>query len=194
MSNLIKFFLLLIFIVVIWSINSFLLPIVTKDVDTISQFKKELLFKQSFDSASPAKLSQSLDQFIPRKFDKTQIIDLIAVFAQESGVEISSLDVQAERLRASSSEVDVINNNVTTDTTNISQQQLSKSNTLKSVKLNISIKGNKNSIDIFISKLANSRPYIDIQSIDITFNKLLLGSGVQDITSIITSNIYYITL
>ena len=52
----------------------------------------------------------------------------------------------------------------------------------------------KNAINLFTSKLADSKQYMDIQSIDMTFNKSPLGGGVQDISFIITLKLYYVTL
>lgn len=194
MSNLIKILSLPIFIVSIWSVNSFFLPMVTKDLDIIDDAKKELLLKESFNASSPANLSQSINQFVSGKFDKNQIIDLIATFARDSGVEISSLDVQPDNSKETTPNANVSDDQSKTATPAIGDTKVNLVNTLKSVKLNVSIKGNKNDINLFTSKLANSKQYMDIQSIDMTFNKSPLGGGVQDISSIITAKIYYVTL
>lgn len=189
MSNLYKSLSLIIFIVVIWSINSFLLPRVSSDLEFLSKSKRDLSVKKSFDDNSPANLSKSMNEFALKQFDKNQVINLIDSFSKESGVIISNLDIQATDPETTDISLDdeVLDETIVTTSDNTIQ-----SNTLRSVDLNLNIKGSKNSIDLFISKLVESNQYIDIQNININSD-----SGRDTATTLqstIIAKIYYVKL
>ncbi|MEX0597972.1 MAG: hypothetical protein WD512_15895 [Candidatus Paceibacterota bacterium] len=189
MSNLNKFLSLIIFAVAIWSVNSFLLPMVSADLESLDISKKELLLKQSFNDNSPADLSESINELVLKEFDKNKLIDLIAAFAQEANIDISSIDVQVDDTRALSTSLDTEAEVTDTEAISVLEEEI-KSNTLKSVNLNINIKGNKSSIDLFLSKLADSKQYIDIQSINISFDQTE-DNATQSLDATIIAKIYY---
>jgi hypothetical protein len=194
MSNLIKFLSIIIFGVAIWSGNSFLSPRVESDISLLSKSKKELAIKQNFNDNSPEKLSKSMNEFVLEKFDKNQVINLIERFAKESGIVISTLDIQA---LGSTSSGSVINDDFLSESDGasnlVTDEEPDISNTLKSVNLSLDIKGSKNAIDSFTSRLSNSQQYIDIQDINISFE----NSGESSVTELdtkINAIIYYIKL
>jgi len=194
MSNLAKFLSLIVFVVAIWSVNSFLLPRVKSDISLLSKSKKELAIKQSFNENSPEKLSKSMNEFVLKEFDKNQVINLIEKFANESGIVVSSLDIQAVGKTSSGS---VINDDFLSESDGasnlVTDEEPDISSTLKSVNLSLDIKGSKNAIDSFTSRLSNSKQYIDIQDINISFE----NSGESVVTELdtkINAIIYYIKL
>jgi len=194
MSNLIKFLSIIIFGVAIWSVNSFLSPRVESDISLLSKSKKELAIKQNFNDNSPEKLSKSMNEFVLEKFDKNQVINLIENFAKESGIVISALDIQA---LGSTSSGSVINDDSLSESDGasnlVTDEEPDISSTLKSVNLSLDIKGSKNAIDSFTSRLSNSKQYIDIQDINISFD----NSGESVVTELdtkINAIIYYIKL
>jgi hypothetical protein len=197
MSNSIKFLALIIFIVAIWTVNSFLLPRVSTETKNINIAKNELAIKQSFNDASPANISRSVNEFIPKQFNKNELVNLIDRFAIESNINISSLDVQIDTSNRPSPNLELeeeSGSNVSNTQTEEDTAPV-KSNTLKGVDINIDISGNKSSIDLFLSKLVSSKQYIDIQDINISFSN---DSGSETLSQTIKSSIkakaYYINL
>lgn len=194
MSNLVKFLSLIIFGVAIWSVNSFLLTRVKSDISVLSKSKKELFIKQNFNENSPANLSKSMNEFVLKDFDKNQVINLIEKFSNESGIVISSLDIQAVAKTASAN---IVNNESLDESAGASnlvpEENPVMSSTLKSVNVNLGIKGSKNSIDSFIDKLNNSKQYIDIQNININFDNV--GESIEtELDTRINAIIYYVNL
>lgn len=194
MSNLTKLLSLAIFIVAIWSVNSFILPRVSNDTNNININKQQLLVKQSFSDSSPANLSKSVNEFVIKKFDKNELVNLIDILSRQSGIKISNLNVQANIANISANRSNLEEDSPDTDSSIPALDAIpTKSNTLKSVDLSINIRGNKASIDLFLSKLVESKQYIDIQDISLSFNSdSTLVSPVID--SIITAKLYYINL
>jgi len=194
MSNLTKLLSLAIFIVAIWSVNSFLLPRVSNDTNNINIDKQQLLVKQSFSDSSPANLSKSVNEFVIKKFDKNELVNLIDILSRQSGIKISNLNVQANSANISANISNLEEDSPDTDSSIPALSTIpTKSNTLKSVDLSINISGNKSSIDLFLSKLVESKQYIDIQDINLDFSSdSTLASPVID--SIITAKLYYINL
>lgn len=195
MSNSIKFLTLIIFIVSIWTVNSFLLPRISTETKNINIAKNELAVKQAFNDASPADISQSVNEFVLKKFDKNQLINSIDALAKKSGISISTVDVQINNSNRLVDNLDLDNEEeageVSSSQTNV---VATKSNTLKSVSLNINIKGSKISADSFLSELVNSKQYIDIQNISFSysFDSNLITS--QTVESTIVATIYYVNL
>lgn len=194
MSNLTKLLSLAIFIVAIWSVNSFLSPRVSNETDNINIDKQQLLVKQSFSDSSPANLSKSVNEFVLKKFDKNELVNLIDILSQQSGIKISNLNVQAGSANISTNRSNLEEDLPDTDSSIPALDAIpTKSNTLKSVDLSINISGNKASIDSFLSKLVESKQYIDIQDISLSFSSdSTLSSPIID--SIITAKLYYINL
>lgn len=194
MSNLAKFLSLIIFGVAIWSVNSFFLPRVKSDISVLSKSKKELFIKQNFSENSPANLSKSMNEFVLKEFDKNTVINLIEKFSNESGILISSLDIQAAVNTPSASIVNDESLDERDVASNIGiDEEPVMSSTLKSVNLTLVIKGSKTSVDSFIDKLANSKQYIDIQDINIRFDTLG-ESVVTELDTTIKAIIYYVKL
>lgn len=194
MSNLAKFLSLIIFGVAIWSVNSFLLPRVKSDISVLSKSKKELFIKQNFSENSPANLSKSMNEFVLKEFDKNTVINLIEKFSNESGIVISSLDIQAAVNTPSASIVNDESLDESDVASNIGiDEEPVMSSTLKSVNLTLGIRGSKSSVDSFIYKLANSKQYIDIQDINISFDNLG-ESVVTGLETQINAIIYYVKL
>lgn len=196
MSNLKKFLSLIIFIVAIWSVNSFLLPKVHTETKNMSTSKEELAIKQLFNDGSPSKLAKFSNEFVLKQFDKNQLVNLIDTLAQQSGIRISSLDVQTD-----SSNRKLVNAELDSEVldVNTSQNEFSanttKTNTLKNVNLSIRFSGSKSSIDLFLSKLAESNQYIDIHEISIAFSTQPESATVSQIVeSTIIAKVYYINL
>jgi hypothetical protein len=193
MSNSIKFLSIIIFTVGIWSINSFLSPILSAEIKNINTLKKELSVKQSFSDGAPANLKKNVNEFVLEKFDKNQLVNLVDSFSKQSAVEISSLDIQVDKPDKNVSNADNLDSNtsLSTDT----NSTVNKSNTLKSVKMVLNINGNKMSIDSFLSKLVKSKQYIDIQDISLSFiDSPNSVSGSKSAQSTIIAKVYYINL
>jgi len=197
MSNSIKFIILIIFIVAIWTVNSFLLPRITTETKSINNAKNELAVKKAFDSSSPANISKSVNEFVPKQFNKNELVNLIDRFAIESNINISSLDVQVDTSNRPSANLELEEESGS----NVSIPQSegdsasAKSNTLKSINISISISGKKSSIDSFLSKLVGSKQYIDIQDISLSFSTDSESETVSEkVESTITAKAYYIKL
>lgn len=171
MSNYSKILAILIFAVSIWSVHTFLYNNLSEDVEAIKASKKELLVKQAFNDNTPAKLFSSISDFIPAKFDKNEITNAIDKFARESNVSIVSFDTQTGTIYALK---DSASQNNSEDGASSADQDIPSepkiTNTLKAVDLSIKVKGDKKSFDVFLSKLASSKQYIDIQDINFSFD------------------------
>jgi len=193
MSNSIKFLSIIIFTVGIWSINSFLSPILSAEIKNINTLKKELSVKQSFSDGAPANLKKNVNEFVLEKFDKNQLVNLVDSFSKQSAVEISSLDIQVDKPDKNVSNADNLDSNISLSTD--TNSTVNKSNTLKSVKIVLNINGNKMSIDSFLSKLVKSKQYIDIQDISLSFiDNPNSVSGSKSVQSTIIAKVYYINL
>jgi hypothetical protein len=194
MSNLYKFLSLIIFIVAIWSVNSFLSTRVSNDLEILNKSKLELSLKQSFNDNSPADISKSMNEFVVKEFDKNQAINLIDSFAKFSGVQISTLDIQPNTQDSSisiseSADIDI---DSSADSTTI-DSTVAQLNTLKKVNLSIEVTGTKPAIDSFVNQLSSSKQYIDIQNININFTSLGAGQS-KDLNVTILAIIYYVKL
>jgi|LakMenE01Jun11ns_1017448.scaffolds.fasta_scaffold9890341_3 hypothetical protein len=190
MSNQIKLLSIIIFLIAIWLVNSNLLPMLSADLESIDKLKKELLLKQAFNDNNPEKLYKSSNEFVLDKYDKNKLINLIDSFTQESGVNISSLSIELGDTKKSAPTSNVEDENL--DTSEI-LGGAEKSNKLKIIDINIAISGNKSSVDSFLSKLADSKQYIDIQSVSGTTNLDVDGFS-QKSNSSIRVKTYYVTL
>jgi ribosomal protein S13 len=194
MSNLNKILYLIVFGVAIWSVNLFLAPMVVADVKLLNESKKELSIKQSFNDNSPDNLFQSMNGFVLKTFDKNEVINLIEKLANESVVVVSSLDIQAVDKTTSALIVSENALSGTDEASNLeNSEEAALSNTLKSVNLDLDIKGSKNAIDLFIDRLANSKQYIDVQAININFNNSD-SDNVTELSAQINALIYYVKL
>lgn len=192
MSNYSKLLALLIFAVSIWSVHTFLYNKLSEDVEVIKASKQELLVKQSFNDNTPAKLSSSISDFIPAKFDKNEITNAIDKFARESNVSIVSFDTQTGTIYSLKDSANQNNSEDSSGSTNqdtTSEPQIT--NTLKAVDLNIKVKGDKKSFDVFLEKLAISKQYIDIQDINFSFDTSGSSNPQYISDALISAKIYY---
>jgi len=165
MKKYINILALIVFIVSIWTVNTFISTTIDSVTSNIENSRKDLVFKQSFaEQSDVSSLSKSIDSLVPEKLDKGLLIDLVAKFASESFVEIKSLDIQAVERKINNSSIDTSkkNNNSPIESNNISI------NTLKEININIDVQGNKQAIYNFCSKLSQSDQYMNILSIDLT--------------------------
>lgn len=165
MKKYINILALIVFIVSIWTVNTFISTPIDSVTSNIENSRKDLVFKQSFaEQSDVSSLSKSIDSLVPEKLDKGLLIDLVAKFASESFVEIKSLDIQAVERKINNSSIDTSkkNNNSPIESNNISI------NTLNEININIDVQGNKQAIYNFCSKLSQSDQYMNILSIDLT--------------------------
>ena len=167
MKNYINILSLIVFVISIWTVNTTFSPTIDSTVSKIKESRKDLALKQSFaEQSNLADLSKSIDSFVPEKLDKGLLINLMAKFAQESFVEIKSLDIQGVEKRISNnsaSDIDISNKN---STISIEDSNTISTNTLKEINIDIDIQGNKQAIYKFCSQLYSSEQYMDILSIN----------------------------
>ena len=187
MKNYIKILSLLIFIVSLWTVSSFAQDIVNRDVSKLKDLNKEFLLKESFSKqSSPSNLSKSISEFVPEKFDKSKLTDLIVKFSQESGVEIKNIDIQVAKKDSSYQEEDLLND------PDLASQSI-RNSTLNLINLNFSFGGDKKSIDTLLGKIFKSKQYIDIKSINFKYkNSSSLNLG--EVEGNISATLYYINL
>jgi|GEM_PF-718478 hypothetical protein len=184
---------LLVFLVLLWSVNLFVTGLLTDNLEDIKAMRKELFIKESFISqGDTGKLSKSINDFVPEKLDKLSIINYVNQLTRDYSVKIVSIDVQEiddrERLQFSlENEGDNLNSSADASIQNTE----TKINTLKKAELIIQLKGNKQSLDKFLDKLVESRQYIDIKTINFDFKIKSNDVNDQDISLNIIANIYY---
>lgn len=195
MKNYINILSLIVFVISIWTVNTTFSPTIDSTVSKIKESRKDLALKQSFaEQSNLADLSKSIDSFVPEKLDKGLLINLMAKFAQESFVEIKSLDIQGVEKRISNnsaSDIDISNKN---STISIEDSNTISTNTLKEINIDIDIQGNKQAIYKFCSQLYSSEQYMDILSINFVpiYNNIQLNSSTNNIISAkITISTYY---
>jgi uncharacterized protein YxeA len=187
MKNYIKILSLLIFIVSLWTVSSFFQDIVNRDVSKLKDLNKEFLLKESFSKqSSPSNLSKSISEFIPEKFDKSKLTDLIIKYTQESGVSIKNIDIKTAKKSSSYQENNLLDD-LETDSQNI------KNNTLNLIDLEFSFNGDKQSVDSLLDKMLKSKQYIDIKSINFNY-KNFANLNSNEVEGTIIATLYYINL
>lgn len=186
---------LLVFIVLVWSVNSYMTGVIDDNLKNINSLKKELVLKESFTTQkSTEKLSKSINEFVPDKLDKVTIINYINQLAliQSHPVKIINIDIQ--EVKAVNTNKDNLESEVqnSRNKKDISDQVVEKKiNTFKKAELGIKLTGNKKSLDKFTERLVESKQYIDINTINFDFQPQSNAINGQDISLNITANIYY---
>jgi hypothetical protein len=160
---------LLIFIVSIWTLNTFFVARLESDISKLNDSKKELALRQSFSNQmSLDRLSKDIQSFVPLELNKGEITNSVAKLAQDASVQITKFDLQEDRAVASSgSDVDIDN---PAETSNLdSQTEEIQFTKFKSVSIAIDFEGDKAAIDSFLYKLVTSELYIEIINYNIDF-------------------------
>jgi hypothetical protein len=172
-KNLFPILFCIIFISLIWTITNFYSDILTSQLSTLKELQKKTQITQSFaNQKSPAELAKRLNEFIPETLDKGAITNELTQFARDANIEISSISVDGKV--ATTQDTDSSN----TDNTTI--------NTLKSESITLKIIGGKREIYTFLQKLTQSKRYIGINTITLSFTK-----GLDNIEGVINVIIYY---
>ncbi len=157
----------------IWTITNFYSDILTSQLSTLKELQKKTQITQSFaNQKSPAELAKRLNEFIPETLDKGAITNELTQFARDANIEISSISVDGKV--ATTQDTDSSN----TDNTTI--------NTLRSESITLKIIGGKREIYTFLQKLTQSKRYIGINTISLSFTK-----GLDNIEGVINVIIYY---
>jgi hypothetical protein len=172
-KNLFPILFCIIFISLIWTITNFYSDILTSQLSTLKELQKKTQITQSFaNQKSPAELAKRLNEFIPETLDKGAITNELTQFARDANIEISSISVDGKV--ATTQDTDSSN----TDNTTI--------NTLRSESITLKIIGGKREIYTFLQKLTQSKRYIGINTISLSFTK-----GLDNIEGVINVIIYY---
>jgi hypothetical protein len=175
----------LIFIVSIWTINSFLEARLTSELKQLQESKKDLALKKSFaKQGSTVEFSQSIEEFVPIKFDKSKITNIVNTKALESSVKITKFDIQPSKTEPANDQSEKKDSNI--------EKEISF-NKFKTAKLDISFAGDKSSIDIFLYRLVTNKPYIEILSYNLDFKSTNPSMNNGDISGTITAQMYYRT-
>lgn len=181
---------LLVFGVLVWSVNSYMSGMIDDNLKNINSLKKELALKESFTTQkSTDKLSKSINDFVPDKLDKVATINYINKLSQDSLVNIVSIDVKEVNTKYQVQDSEVKSSKNKTDI--IDQELEKKSNTFKKAELSMSLAGNKQALDKFMERLVESKQYIDIGIINFDFKTQSNIPNSQDIGLNITATIYY---
>lgn len=189
MKKYINLLALIIFIVSIWTINTLFNGFLQSNLSELKDLKKEFYLKQSFSSQdSLMSLSKSIDEFVPTQLNKVEIFNLINKLAQESAIEIKNLDLKESKIQKES-KVDELSkdNNI-----NVIDKDI-KFNTLNVADINIVFDGNKQSVDLFLSKLVESNLYIEIFNVNLDFNSKS-NDLIRNVSGSILVKVYYINL
>jgi hypothetical protein len=163
----------IIFISLIWTITNFYSDILTSQLSAVKELQKKTQITQSFaNQKSPAELAKRLNEFIPETLDKGAITNELTQFARDANIEISSISVDGKV--------------TTTQDTDSSNTDNTTINTLRSESITLKIIGGKREIYTFLQKLTQSKRYIGINTISLSFTK-----GLDNIEGVINVIIYY---
>lgn len=160
---------LLIFIISIWTVNSFFVARLESDISKLNDSKKELALRRSFSKQiSLDRLSQNIQRFVPPNLNKGEITNSISKLAKDASVRITKFELQEDRaVTSSNSDVDIDN---TAEADNLDKKteeiQFTK---FKSVSIAIDVEGDKAAIDSFLYKLVTSELYIEIINYKVDF-------------------------
>jgi hypothetical protein len=163
----------IIFISLIWTITNFYSDFLTSQLSTVKELQTKLQIRQSFaDQKSPEELAKRINEFIPVSLDRSAITNELTQFARESNIEISSISVEEKGIRIKDT------NSLEIDNASI--------NTLNSVNIVLKITGGKREIYAFLQQLTQSKRYIEVSTINLSFVK-----GLGDIDGTINAITYY---
>ena len=182
---------LLVFVVLIWSVNSFVSGMIDTNLDTNNSLEKELILKQSFtNQKSTDKFSKSINEFVPDRLDKVSITNYVNQLAKDASVKISTIDIK--EVNNKDNVKNVVDDEASKKNTKSEDENKDiKINTFKKSELTIRLTGNKQSLDKFLSRLVESKQYIDIANINFDFQPQANVITGQEIALNIVANIYY---
>lgn len=160
---------LLIFIISIWTVNSFFVARLESDISKLNDSKKELALRQSFSKQiSLDRLSQNIQRFVPPNLNKGEITNSISKLAKDASVRITKFDLQEDRAVASSGSDVGIDNPAEADNSDEQTEEIQFTK-FKSVSIAIDFEGDKAAIDSFLYKLVTSELYIEIINYKVDF-------------------------
>ncbi len=163
----------IIFITLIWTITNFYTDFLTSKFSGVKELQKKTQITQSFaDQKSPSELAKRINEFTPDSLDKTAITTEFTQFARESNIEIASISVDEQGSLIKDT------NNLDTNNTSI--------NTLRPVNILLRITGGKREIYTFLQKLTQSKRYIGVNAVSLSFAK-----GLGNIEGTINAITYY---
>lgn len=180
---------LLVFIVLVWGVNSFVSGIIDDNLKTTESLRKELILKESFNKQqSPARFSKSINEFVPDKLDKVAVTTYVNGLLQDPSIKINSINIQEISTKDNQK---LLDNSTENKKDSIDENNTIKSNTFKKAELNIKLIGNKISLDRFLKTLSESKQYIDISGVNFDFQPQTNSSEGNNISLNIIAIIYY---
>jgi hypothetical protein len=180
---------LLVFIVLVWGVNSFVAGMIDDNLNKITFLRKELILKESFNKQqSASRFSKSINEFVPDKLDKVAVTTYINGLLQDPSIKINSINIQEINTKDNKN---LLDDNKENKKDSIDENTTIKSNTFKKAELNIKLVGNKLSLDKFLTRLVESKQYIDINSINFDFQPQTNSSEGNNISLSVLATIYY---
>ena len=148
----------IIFISLIWTITNFYSDFLTNKLSELKELERKAKITQSFaNQKSPAELVKRINEFAPETLDKGAITNELTQFARESNIEISSISIDGKLTKTQN-----------TDSSNTDNTII---NTLKSEGILLKITGGKREVYTFLQKLTQSKRYIMIDTVNLSFDK-----------------------
>lgn len=173
----------IIFILLIATITGSYKDFLTAKFFVIKEMQEKEQITQSFaNQKSPEELSKRISEFTPDILDKSAITTEITQFARESNIEIFSISVDDKITRTKTNTIDDEGNATSSTGTN----EGGMVNTLKSVNISLNITGGKREIYAFLQKLTQSKRYIGINTVSLSFVK-----GLDNVEGTINAITYY---
>ncbi len=180
----------IIFITLIWTITNFYSDSLTNKLSELKELQRKVKITQSFaNQKSPAELVKRINEFAPETLDKGVITSELTQFAREANIEISSISTDEKVTKEVGIEmpsIPVPMNEKMTKVKNTNDLDANKVsiNTFKSVKIILKITGGKREVYTFLQKLTQSKRYIVIDTVNLSFDKGL--DGVEGTINAIT--------
>jgi len=169
-KNLFPILFCIIFVFVIGTITNFYSNFLTSRLSEVKKLQEKERIIQSFaNQKSPEELSKRISEFTPDILDKAVITTELTQFARESNIEISSIAVDEKAIKASNSNsnmdegVGIVGVNNTSDAIN------TLNSNLKSANIILQVDGGKREMYTFLQKLIQSRRYIGINTVYLSF-------------------------
>jgi hypothetical protein len=189
-KNLLPMLFCIIFITLIWTITNFYSDSLTNKLSELKELQRKVKITQSFaNQKSPAELVKRINEFAPETLDKGVITSELTQFAREANIEISSISTDEKVTKEVGIEmpsIPVPMNEKMTKVKNTNDLDANKVsiNTFKSVKIILKITGGKREVYTFLQKLTQSKRYIVIDTVNLSFDKGL--DGVEGTINAIT--------
>jgi hypothetical protein len=176
-KNLLPILFCIIFISLIWTITNFYSDSLTNKLSELKELQRKVKITQSFaNQKSPAELVKRINEFAPETLDKGVITSELTQFAREANIEISSISTDEKVTKEVGIEmpsIPVPMNEKMTKVKNTNDLDANKVsiNTFKSVKIILKITGDKREVYTFLQKLTQSKRYIVIDTVNLSFDK-----------------------